>query len=329
MEIKEVVSYDLSSISYSRGFFQDLNRGAEKKFNEDFITEGQYRPWSKHRVYFDKSLNEMTYLLRFSAPIEGRTNRFIVISGTGVNKPFSCLMTNSLPDLQLLANAQCFPLWYWEEASEGDLFASTGRQCGLTGWFIEEGRKRFGKDVTPEDLFYYIYGLLHTKSYRETFQNDVKKALARVTLNVTKEQYVALRDAGRKLGDLHVNYEAVPPHPEVMVYGDEWGNFKVEKLKHPKKGQTDQIVYNSQITIGNIPEKAYRYEVNGRSAIGWILDRYQVKTDKKSGIVNDPNDWAEEVGNPRYILDLILSVIHVSTQTVDIVDGLPEIDFEA
>ena len=183
--------------------------------------------------------------------------------------------------------------------------------------------------MTPEDLFYYIYGLLHTKSYREAFEVDVKKILARVTLEVTKDQYVVLRDAGRRLGDLHVNYEAVPPHPEVMVYGEEWGNFKVEKLKHPKKGQTDQIIYNSQITIGNIPDKAYRYEVNGRSAIGWLLDRYQVKTDKKSGIVNDPNDWAEEVGNPRYILDLILSVIHVSTQTVDIVDNLPEIDFES
>jgi predicted helicase len=101
----------------------------------------------------------------------------------------------------------------------------------------------------------------------------------------------------------------------------------VKKLKHPSKGQTDQIIYNSHITISNIPEKAYQYEVNGRSAIGWILDRYQVTTDQDSGITNDPNDWAEEVGNPRYILDLILSVIHVSTQTVDIVNSLPELDF--
>jgi predicted helicase len=180
--------------------------------------------------------------------------------------------------------------------------------------------------VTPEDLFYYIYGLLHTKSYRKAFEDDVKKVLARVTLDVTQEQFEALRDAGRRLGDLHINYESVPPHPSVTVTGDELGDFRVKKLKHPSKGQTDQIIYNSHITISNIPEKAYQYEVNGRSAIGWILDRYQVTTDKDSGITNDPNDWAEEVGNPRYILDLILSVIHVSTQTVDIVNSLPELD---
>jgi len=327
--VADFVKYDSSKISWTSAFLQDLERGKAKEYAEENVYEAAYRPFFKQRQYFSRDMNERVYQMPKLFPERDTENRVIATSGTGGSKPFSCLMTDRVSELHLQENSQCFPLWYWEEEKAGNLFATSGKQCGLTDWFIGEGKKRFGQDVTPEDLFYYIYGLLHTKSYRETFESDVKKVLARVTLDVTKEQYEALRDAGRKLGDLHVNYEAVAPHPEVMVYGDEWENFKVEKLKHPKKGQTDQIIYNSKITIGNVPDKAYRYEVNGRSAVGWLLDRYQVKTDKKSGIVNDPNDWAEEVGNPRYILDLILSVIHVSTQTVDIVDSLPEIDFES
>ncbi|MBM56207.1 MAG: helicase, partial [Euryarchaeota archaeon] len=323
------LTIDNTKFNWSSGFQILINNKRELHLKEESIRPVTYRPFTKQNSVHDKSWNERTYRTFLTHPISRDAKNLVIITtGLGVTKPFNAFMSSELPDVQALANCQCFPLWYWEEEKAGDLFATSGKQCGLTDWFIGEGKKRFGQDVTPEDLFYYIYGLLHTKSYRETFESDVKKVLARVTLDVTKEQYEALRDAGRKLGDLHVNYESVPPHPDVMVYGDEWENFRVEKLKHPKKGQTDQIIYNSQITISNIPEKAYEYEVNGRSAIGWLLDRYQVKTDKKNGITNDPNDWAEEVGNPRYILDLILSVIHVSTQTEDIVNGLPEIDFD-
>jgi predicted helicase len=113
----------------------------------------------------------------------------------------------------------------------------------------------------------------------------------------------------------------------VIVTGDNGGFYTVEKMRFPKKGQTDIILYNSQITISNIPAKAYEYVINGKSAIEWIMERYQVTTHKESGIRNDPNDWAKEVGNPRYILDLLLSVINVSVQTMEIVEGLPKIDF--
>ena len=324
--VADYVKYDSSQISWTRAFLQDLERDKVKEYAEENLYEATYRPFFKQRQYFSRDMNEMVYQMPKLFPERDTENRVIAISGTGGSKPFGCLMTDKISNLHYLDSSQCFPLWYWEEEKAGDLFATSGKQCGLTDWFIGEGKKRFGQEVTPEDLFYFIYGLLHTKSYRETFESDLKKVLARVTLDVSREQYEALRNAGRKLGDLHVNYESVPPHPQVVVYGDEWGDFNVKKMRQ-KKGELDKITYNGKITLSNIPEKAYQYEVNGRSAIGWILDRYQVKTDKKSGIVNDPNDWAEEVGNPRYILDLLLSVIHVSTKTVDIVDGLPEIEF--
>ena len=131
-----------------------------------------------------------------------------------------------------------------------------------------------------------------------------------------------------QLAELHINYETVAPYNDVKVTGAESKHFKVEKMRFPAKDQKDKIIYNSKITIENIPAKAYEYVVNGKSAIEWIMERYQITTHKESGIKNDPNDWAEEVGNPRYILDLLLSIINVSVQTVDIVNSLPKLKFE-
>jgi predicted helicase len=133
--------------------------------------------------------------------------------------------------------------------------------------------------------------------------------------------------AGRALAELHINYESVPPYKGVKVTGAESKFYTVEKMRFPKKDQKDTIYYNSKITIENIPAKAYEYVVNGKSAIEWIMERYEIKTHKESGIRNDPNDWSKEVGNPRYILDLLLSVINVSVQTVEVVEGLPEVKF--
>ena len=162
--------------------------------------------------------------------------------------------------------------------------------------------------------------------------------LPRLPLLDSAKDFWAFSKAGRALADLHINYETVPPYDGVTVTGADSGFFRVEKMRFPKKdgmvngkkrkvNDTATIHLNSKITLSDIPEKAYQYVVNGKSAVEWIMERYQVKTDKKSGITNDPNDWAEEVGNPRYILDVLLSVINVSVQTVDIVDGLPTVDF--
>jgi predicted helicase len=119
----------------------------------------------------------------------------------------------------------------------------------------------------------------------------------------------------------------VPAYKGVKVAGANSGFYTVEKMRFPKKDQKDTIIYNSRITITNIPAKAYEYVVNGKSAIEWIMERYQVTTHKESGITNNPNDWSKEVGNDSYILDLLLSIINVSVQTVEIVEGLPKVKF--
>ena len=186
----------------------------------------------------------------------------------------------------------------------------------------------YGKTVGKEDIFYYVYGFLHSPEYRELFANDLKKMLPRLPLVEDVRDFWKFSKAGRALAELHLNYESVAPCDEVVVTGADSSFFTVEKMRYPKKDQKDTIHYNSKITITNIPAKAYDYVVNGKSAIDWIMERYAVTTHKDSGIKNDPNDWADEVANPRYILDLLLSVINVSVQTVDIVNDLPKVKFE-
>ncbi len=152
--------------------------------------------------------------------------------------------------------------------------------------------------------------------------------LPRIPLVDIPNDFFAFSKAGRELADLHLNYETVPPYPGVEVIGEEKGNFRVDKITFAKKdGDVDKtiLIYNSSIKITNIPLEAYDYVVNGKSAIEWIMDRYQVKVDKDSGIKNDPNDWGLEHNNPRYILNLILSIITVSMKTNEIVKNLPKL----
>ena len=262
-------------------------------------------------------------------------NLVICVSGVAASKDFSVLITAIIPNLDFLEKTQCFPLYYYEERQKSSptLFdAGTEnefiRRDGVSDFILGRAQKIYGNRVTKEDIFYYVYGILHSPEYRTRFANDLKKMLPRIPLVDEPREFWSFSKAGRELAELHINYESVPLYEGVTITGAEKGLFNVEKMRFPKKGQKDTIIYNSSIIIENIPDKAYEYIVNGKSAIEWVMERYQVSTHKESGITNDPNDWAKEVRNPRYILDLMLSVINVSLKTVDIVAGLPELKLE-
>jgi predicted helicase len=159
--------------------------------------------------------------------------------------------------------------------------------------------------------------------------------LPRLPLVEDVRDFWAFSKAGRQLAELHLNYESVAAYEGLILTpalskgeGDDTAYYRVVKMRFPKKDQKDTIIYNGNITISNIPAKAYEYVVNGKSSIEWIMERYQVTVHKDSGIKNDPNDWSTEVGKPSYIFDLLLSVINVSVQTVEIVEGLPRVRFE-
>ena len=207
------------------------------------------------------------------------------------------------------------------------------KKYAITDWILSNVRGRFGnaRNITKETIFYYVYGLLHSPEYRTRFADDLKKELPHIPIVEKVEDFIDFARIGEQLAELHLNYEQAAPWSEVEVSGAEEGNFHVDKMKFAgKTGQLykSRIIYNSDITISNIPLKAYEYVVNGRSAIEWIMESYRIKVDKDSGIRNDPNDWAKEHDKPRYILDLLLSVIGLSMKTLELVEKLPKLEFE-
>lgn len=254
------------------------------------------------------------------------------------------MISNTIVDLNSLeAGAQCFPLyWYEENDTDEPLLFEMGteekyrRKEGVTDWILKEVCSRYGVrkgKLTREDIFYYVYGLLHSAQYRERFADNLKKSLPKIPIVEKLEDFLEFQKKGRELADLHLNYEAQGPCPGVQVIGarepeDEYEFYRVEKMRFPAKDREDTIIYNGDLRIENIPAKAYQYMVNGKSAIEWIMERYQVTVDKESQIRNDPNDWSREHEQPRYILDLLLSVIHLSVKSVEIMESLPELKFE-
>lgn len=358
---KDVVLMSDNTLSWNRGLLNDCRLNKELKFKIDSVQVGIYRPYCKQYVYFDADMNDMTYQLEKLYPIRNLNNILICVCGIGVTKDFTCIITDTLPDLELIGKSQCFPLYWYEENKnkQRSLFDEESnddyiRRDGITDWILKEVRTRYGaRNITKEMIFYYVYGLLHSKDYRERFAADLKKSLPRIPIVDSVEDFMDFYKAGKELADLHLNYETIAPYPDVVVHGDRhvpmdvkrdpatggyiqapandgaYNYFRViDKMRFKSKDDKSVIIYNGNITIENIPAKAYEYIVNGKSAIEWIVERYCVSQDKKSLIKNDANDWAREHHKPRYILDLLLSVINVSVQTVDIVNNLPKLKFE-
>lgn len=335
LDINMFIDTNSQKISWTVNLKNDLGKNKNHSFNKNEFKIGIYRPFTKQHLYFDRPFIERPGLNSHLFPNEKLENLIINITGVGASKDFSVIISNKLTGIDTIEKNQTFPIYYYEEpkTTQKGLFDDPNetdyvRREAISDFILERAKKQYGKNVTKEDIFYYVYGFLHSPNYRETFASDLKKMLPKLPLVEDVKDFWAFSKAGRQLADLHLNYETVPAFTEVNVVGAETNNFLVDKMRFPKKGQKDTIIYNSHIVISNIPEKAYEYIVNGKSAIEWIMERYQITTHKDSGITNNPNDWANEVGNPRYILDLILSIINVSVQTVEIVESLPKLKFE-
>ena len=295
-------------------------------------------------MYFEKDFNAMQYLQKKLFPTPHHKNLVICVSGVGGSKDFSSLISSYVPCLDYLEKTQCFPL-HWYEENKGEqavsLFGTSNEERwtqrdGITDWCLQEVRSRFAgaQSLTKEDIFYYVYGLLHSPDYRERFADDLRKALPRIPIVERAEEFIACSKAGSRLAQLHLHYEDYAHKAEGVevderdyTAADEYAYYAVEKMRFPKKDERHTIIYNGHITIHNIPAAAYDYVVNGKSAIEWVMERYAVTIHKDSGIKNDPNLWSREQGRPRYILDLLLSIIHVSVETQRIVAELPKLTF--
>lgn len=332
----DFIKFDSQKFKWDRAQKErDYPNGKKYIFDENNIVKSMFRSFTKQWMYFSKDLNNCTYQIPNLFPTPEHKNLVIAVSGVGASKDFSVLITDCIPDLQLQFNGQCFPMYYYKEvdAQQVNLFDSNEgkykRHDAISDFILKRAKESYGNRVSKEDLFYYVYGFLHSKKYREMFSSDLKKMLPRIPLMDKPQDFWAFSKAGRELADLHLNYESIEPCKEVVsVFGAYDNlNYRVDKMRFVRKEDKTTIIYNNQITIEGIPLKAYEYIVNGKSAIEWIMERYQITTNKESQITNDPNDWGKEHDNPKYIYNLLLSIINLSIKSVDIIDSLPS-DYE-
>lgn len=342
------VDYSTHKISWTRAVLSDIQRNKPYNTQDCQFREGLYRPFFKQHLLFYRPLNEMMYQIPTLFPTSNQRNLVICVECIGARRDFTALITDCIPDLHVLEAAQCFPLYWYDDSTAdiADLFSAPQsdadryvRRDGVTDWILSTARKQYGSRVTKEDIFYYVYGILHAPDYRTTFAADLKKSLPRLPLVESPDDFWTFSRAGRSLAELHLGYERVEPYAGCRtIYspltnrGDEISYLIDDKMRFGKldsKTADKRIIhYNAGITIENIPLEAYDYVVNGKSAIEWVMERYAVKTDPASRIENNPNDWCREHDDPKYIYNLLLRIITVSLETMKIVRSLPKLKLE-
>lgn len=370
-------------VDWSHMLKQQLKRGNHAEHNTSKIRLAQYRPFAKRFLYFDKLAVDATSLQPYIFP-NGTVDENMVISltGTSPEKPFMTIMTNITPDLHLVgagAGAQTFPFYVYDEnptpspsplRKEG----SYTRRENITDWALGQFRAQYGDEsITKWDIFYYVYGLLHHPEYRARYADNLKRELPRIPFvpkvvpipqptdtqkgvptvgtaflpsapNKQNSGFWAFSEAGKKLAEMHLNYEAHARSDDIEWVPNEemQATYRVEKMKPKKKRKValssitsgtdseaevsiyDTLEYNAYLTLTGIPEKAFAYRLGNRSALDWIVDQYWVKTDKHSGIVRDPNGYSED---DQYIVKLVERVVQLSVETVEIVEGLAQLPF--
>ena len=311
--VDDFVVDDNTQIKWSSALKQKLLRGQRAEFSPSNIRRALFRPFTKTNLFFDNVLtHSMSVFPRtFPTPETEAENRVICVPGAGGRAPFWCCVTNLIPNTALItldAN-QCFPFYIYDEDG-------TNRRENITDWALENFRAHYGDDtITKWDIFNYTYGILHHPDYRERYAADLKRDLPHIPY---APDFWAFARAGAQLAELHVNYETQPQYPLTFVEdAAKQLDFRVERMKFSK--DKTRLLYNDFLTLEGIPSSAFAYRLGPYSALEWVVNQYRVKQERRSGIVNNPND--AEV--PRYIVELIGSVITVSLETVEIVEGLP------
>jgi predicted helicase len=338
---EQISSRDPAQIKWTSSLVSRFQDGRELSFDVRELRPALYRPFQKAWLYFESGLIHRRGRINQIWPNSDATNVAIMIKARPEPDGQFALMLDAIPDLQSDGGAQSFPRWVYSDATaDTDLFGSSDTGVSRRDAITDAGLKHFtdaypGEAITKDDLFYFVYGVLHSPEYRARYADNLRRQLPRIPLMKRVEDFRAFVEAGRHLGDLHVNYESVAPYPVTLKEGDlaftriddPVAFWRVEKMKHPRKDDLSTVIYNPRVTITNIPREAWDYVVNGKPALKWVMERQAVTTDAASGIVNDANAYANEtVGDPRYPFDLFCRVITVSLETMKIVNALPALD---
>ncbi len=308
---KEITT-DKTKIAWTRALKQEFIKNKNlQESHKDRIRLALYRPFNKQWLYFDKNLNERQFQLPKIFPDKDAQN-VVINTGVGNGKNFSALVSDCISDL-IVCN-QAYPLYYYDDLGN--------RHYAISGYALNLFRKHYeDNSIAEEEIFYYIYAILHHKGYLEKYKNSLAKEEPRIALS---EDFKELSILGKELAELHLNYESEELHASVeyktLMNAEEKGYYDVETMK--KIG--DRIHYNNHIAITKIPKKAFEYVVNGKSAIDWVIERYQKTRDKDSLIENNPNDYA----GGKYVLELLCRVIKLSEKSVDLIEKISIKRFE-
>ena len=313
-QVDDFVLNDDTRIFWSEGLKNYLRRQISLEYDAANLRRSMYRPFTLMNLYFEKHLNERRYQMPASLPIASAEaeNRLIYLTAVGTSKTFHCVMTNVIADLHFTGDSQCFPFYIYNEDG-------SNRKENITDWALEQFRTHYKNNkISKWDIFHYVYGILHHPQYREKYAANLKRELPRIPF---VPEFKPFAEAGAKLAELHANYEKQAEYPlQRQENKDEKLNWRVEKMRLSK--DKIQLVYNDFLTLGGIPPEVFEYRLGNRSALDWIIDQYQVSTDKRSGIVNDPN----RLNDPEYIVKLIGKVITVSLETMKVVKSLPKLE---
>ncbi|MXV78331.1 DEAD/DEAH box helicase [Candidatus Poribacteria bacterium] len=337
LTVDEVTLLHNSHIKWGADLKKKLERKKLVEFKEDYIRKVMYRPFIGINCYADYAFaQENMGQIFFDISDE---NRVICVPGKSWKNQYSVLMTDTMPDLNFNeAGAQCFPRWQYPKSSDKqdasetllDVDDSPDRIDNISDTALKAFQEHYSDDtITKDDIFYYVYGILHAPSYREQFANDLSKMLPRIPY---APDFTAFAEAGYKLAELHLNYETCEQHPLSVEYPNmkspptdiEHADPNLFLLtERSMKFIDDQkriFAINDNVRITNIPKDSSGYVVNGRTPLEWFIDRYYIKTDKDSGIVNDPNGW---FADPRDLVTAIKRIVYVSVESARIIDGLP------
>jgi predicted helicase len=313
IDVDTFLKYD--QIKWSRNLKRDLKNQKPLIFDSSNIRIGMYRPFTKRYFYLSETIIDELGKNQAFFPITEVKNQVICVGGYG-RKAFSVLVNSYIPNLNFYADpAQTFPFYTYDEDG-------TNRRENITDWALERFRAEYGDEsITKWDIFHYVYAVLHHPFYRERYAANLKRELPRVPF---AQEFRAFAEAGARLAELHVNYERQPEYPlEKIERTGAKLDWRVEKMRLGK--DRTSVVYNDFLTLGRIPVEAFEYRLGNRSALEWVIDQYRVTTDKRSGIVNDPNRHDD----PQYIVRLVGQVTTVSLETVRVVRSLPALSVRA
>ena len=342
-DIDSFVLNDEAQIKWSSSLKECLSREAKATFKPEKIRHALYRPFTRQYLFFDNIMTHRQGQMPrfFPTPESESENSLIVVSDMGYRAAFSTLVTNVIPDLHLVAASdafQCFPFYTYAEDG-------SNRTENITDWALAQFRAQYGEAVSKRDIFHYVYAVLHHPAYRAKYAENLKRELPRIPLVEPVETrfiaspsiaspatpaatdkdainrvstFASLVEIGRQLAALHLNYESAPEYCLSWVENPaETFSYRVKKMK--LTGDKSAVVVNSSLTLAGIPPAALNYKLGNRSALEWIIDQYQVKTDARSGLVSDPNREDDE----EYIARLLGRVVTVSIETQKLIDALP------